>query len=308
MKILITGGCGFIGSHVTEYYVRAGHAVTVLDDLSSGRRANLKGFEKKIKLVIGDIKNANLVDRLVKRADLIVHLAAIASVPKSLKNPAETHAVNVGGSLNVLHPALGSKRNPKIIFASSAAVYGIPQKLPLTETAPIAPISPYGTHKRVVEEYGLQYHQCFGLRFTALRFFNVFGPRQDPSSAYSGVISIFMKLAKQGLSATIFGDGKQTRDFIHVDDVVQMINRCVKQKKSDGEIYNVGTGCTTNLIQLWDIVAPGVKPKFATAREGDIPCSEAAISKAKKELGFRPKITLARSLQEISAKSPQNSA
>ena len=288
MKILVTGGCGFIGSHVAEFYARGGHVVTVLDNLSSGHRSNIQSFQKKVKLVVGDVRHQALVTRLVKGSDGVIHLAAIASVPRSIEDPQLCHEVNVQGSLNILHAALQSKHQPKVVFASSAAVYGIPKKLPLTEKAPIAPISPYGTHKRVVEEYGLQYHSCFGLRFTALRFFNVFGPRQDPNSPYSGVISIFKRLAAAGKTATIFGNGKQTRDFIMVSDVVAMIHLCVRQKKSDGEIYNVGTGRTTNLIQLWDIVAPGVKPKFAVVREGDIPRSQADVSKARRNLGFRP--------------------
>ncbi|MCC7299626.1 MAG: SDR family oxidoreductase [Verrucomicrobia bacterium] len=220
MKMLVTGGAGFIGSHIVDALVSAGHAVTVLDNLSSGHRTNLSKVWNAVTFIEGDIRDPEVCLKAAEGCDGIFHEAALVSVPDSIRRPRDNHDINITGTLNILEAA--RQQNVKrVVFASSAAVYGDNLELPKRESMLPEPKSPYALAKLTGEYYLKVYAECFGLETVALRYFNVFGPRQDPSSMYSGVISIFSERIKNGLPITLYGDGQQTRDFVNVEDVVQ---------------------------------------------------------------------------------------
>jgi len=220
MKILITGGAGFIGSHMAEAFLTQGWSVTVLDNFSSGRRENLVHISGDIEIIEGDIRDTAAVARAMSGADGVIHLAALASVPASFKNPVETYEVNFIGTENILAAALQQKVK-HVTFASSSAVYGDTELLPITEETPDNPLSPYGLSKLLGEKLCRFYNTAFGLRVTVFRFFNVYGPRQNPFSEYSAVIPKFLRIIKEGGTPTIFGNGEQTRDFIYISDLVK---------------------------------------------------------------------------------------
>jgi len=306
VETLVTGGAGFIGSHLVEELLQKGRKVVVLDDLSTGKRENLPDSED-LEFVEGSITDRELLRELFSKYKFksVFHLAAIPSVDLSVKEPLKTHSVNCDGTLYLLEESkrVGVER---FIFASSAAVYGNRPELPKREDHPVEPLTPYGVDKYSSERFVVNSYSLYSLKTTALRFFNVYGERQDPSSPYSGVISIFINriiryLEGENVFIDIFGDGKQTRDFIYVKDVVSAILLIESKQESYGEVYNVGTGRETSLLDLLDVlkeIAGKLPPlRFLPPREGDIKRSFADISKLKL-IGFRPKYSLREGLKK----------
>jgi nucleoside-diphosphate-sugar epimerase len=292
---LVTGGAGFIGSHLVEALVAGGCRVTVLDDLSSGRESNLEAVAGRIMIVRGSICDRGIVEKAAAGCEVVFHLAAVVSVPKTVDDPLGSAAVNETGSLNVLEAARGAQAR-RLVFASSSAVYGDDPTLPKREEMPPKPLTPYAVQKLVVEYYLRVYQSLYGLETVGLRFFNVFGPRQDPSSPYSGVISIFMNKALNGEFPVIYGDGCQSRDFVFVGDVVQALISAAKSASAPGKVFNVGTGKSLTISGLWEMIAAlsgcGAKPVNKPSRPGDIPHSLSAIDSAAAELGFVPRVSL----------------
>lgn len=303
MKILVTGGAGFIGSHLVDRLVALGHDVRVLDDLSTGKEANLAGVRSRIELVVGDVRDAAAVRRAMEGVELVYHEAAVVSVQRSVETPAETLGVNAGGTLQVLCGAreAGARR---VVLASSAAVYGSLGEGARQETDPTLPDSPYGLEKLASEHYLRMWHALYGLETVALRYFNVFGPRQDPSSPYSGVTSIFADRIRRGVAPTIYGDGEQTRDFVYVANVVEANVRAGFGAVQHGT-FNVGCGVSTSLNRLLAAMAEaaGVRsvPSYGPARAGDIRHSLADIERARSELGYAPAVDVASGLQRLLA-------
>jgi len=304
MKVFITGGAGFIGSHIAEEYLLKNHHVTVYDNFSTGKMDNLQfaTTNDKLKIIEGDTRDYPLLEQAIAGHDLIFHQAAIASVQQSIDNPRATFEVNAGGTLNVLESARKHKVG-KIIFACSAAIFGDHPELPKSEVSPVKPISPYGADKYISETYLRLYSELYSIPTVALRYFNVFGPRQDPSSPYSGVISIFTTRIKANQSVTVFGDGDQYRDFIFVKDVVQA-NMLAAEKNSTGfENYNVGYGKATSLNDLLDmlkqIYKKEISVEYLPPRQGDIRESVSDNRKLRDELGFVPRFTVKKGLEEL---------
>jgi len=332
MKYLVTGGSGFIGSHITDALVGQGHDVVVLDNLSSGHKENLfhlrqgfggqANFRENVEFIEGDIRDSETCLHAAAGCDGIFHEAALVSVPDSINRPRDNHDINITGTLNVLEAARanGVKR---VVFASSAAIYGDNPELPKRETMLPEPKSPYALAKLTGEYYLKVYAECFGLETVALRYFNVFGVRQDPSSMYSGVISIFSERIKKGLPITIYGDGQQTRDFVNVADVVQANLLAMNvQSVQDVEgvkrnpdlndldegsarfnVFNVATGLQTSLLDLISALGElcGAEPElnFSPSRDGDIQHSLADISKARNFLGYTPAVNLKEGLMQL---------
>jgi UDP-glucose 4-epimerase len=289
---LVTGGAGFIGSNTVDELVRRGHDVVVLDDLSAGKSANLDNVGTKIKSIHDSITNPNALREACRGMDVVVHLAAQTSVPRSVKDPVETNRINVDGTLNVLVAARDAKVK-RVVFSSSCAVYGKTPVLPIPESRALAPISPYGFSKQVGEAYGRMFQELYGLEFVALRYFNVFGPRQDPGSAYSGVLSLFSAALLAGTQPTVFGDGEQSRDFVYVQNVVEAILLAAESKGAPSLAFNIGTGNRYTLIQtlalLEKITGRPARARNAAPREGDIRDSQADISLARQVLGYNPR-------------------
>jgi UDP-glucose 4-epimerase len=292
---LVTGGAGFIGSHLVEALVDGGCRVTVLDDLSSGWESNLASVAGRITFLRGSICDRRIVAKAAAGCEVVFHLAAVVSVPKTVDDPLGSAAVNEIGSLNVLEAARRAQAR-RVVFASSSAVYGDDSSLPKREDMPSKPLTPYAVQKRVVEYYLSVYQSLYGLETVGLRFFNVFGPRQDPSSPYSGVISIFMNKALSGELPVIYGDGCQSRDFVFVGDVVQALISAAKSSSAPGKVYNVGTGKSLTISGLWEMIAAlsgsEAKPINQPPRPGDIPHSLSAIDSAATDLGFVPRVSL----------------
>ena len=307
MRALVTGGAGFIGSHLVERLLGLGHEVRVVDDFSTGKRENVAPFVKeggKLEVVEADIRNGWKMRELADGCEVIFHEAAIVSVPYSVEHPQETHDVNLQGTLNVLEAARHAKTR-RLVFASSAAVYGDAPGLPKHEGMLPTPIAPYGLEKLTSEHYLAIFARLYGVETVSLRYFNVFGPRQDPSSAYSGVISIFAERAKRGDSLTIFGDGLAYRDFIYVDDVVQANLLAAETPGISGRAFNVARGAKTSMNDLaamiGRIAGRELVVKHEAARAGDITESIADIGKAQKELGFAPKVAVEEGLRRLMA-------
>ena len=303
-KILVTGGAGFIGSHLVEALVNAKHDVTVLDNLSSGKESNLSSVKDKITFIKGDIGDAALLKKSCSKQDFVFHLAAIASVPYSIQYPLETHEINTTGTLKVLLAARDAKVK-RFVYSSSAAVYGDEPSLPKREASPLKPQTPYALTKLAGEQYTLMFNSLYGMETVALRYFNVFGPRQDPKSPYSGVITKFVTALKSGKQPVIFGDGMQTRDFVYVSDVVQANLKAMSAPVA-GKVFNIATGVQVSvkemLICLGEILKVKVSPKFEPHQPGDILHSVADISDAKKSLRFSPAVTFHEGL-ELTVKS-----
>jgi UDP-glucose 4-epimerase len=295
-KALVTGGAGFIGSHLVDALVKKGIQVVVLDDFSTGKKENLSSVIDSIGLVEGSVTDAESVKRAAEGADVIFHLAAVASVQKSIEEPLVTHDVNTRGTLAVFDAARALDIS-KVVYVSSCTVYGMLPELPKRETSPCCPASPYGLHKMIGEGYAKLYHELHGLSSTGLRFFNVFGPRQDASSPYSGVISIFHDRLSKRQPITIFGDGETTRDFVYVDDVVAaLITAAQPQAGGTGaDVYNIGTGKETSLravVKAFEsALGTAAEVTYAPERQGDIKHSVADITKAKNELGWSPEVS-----------------
>jgi UDP-glucose 4-epimerase len=300
MRYLVTGGAGFIGSHTADEIVRRGHDVVVLDDLSTGKIENLAEIRSTIQFTKESIANLDALREVCRGVNCVIHLAAQTSVPRSVKDPIETNLINVNGTLNVLVAArdAGVKR---VVFASSCAVYGKSAVLPIREHGDLGPISPYGLSKQIGEAYGRVFQELYGLEFVALRYFNVFGPRQDPGSPYSGVLSLFNAALLSGIQPTIYGDGEQSRDFVYVANVVDAILLAAESKSASGLAINVGTGnshtLNQTLAQLEKITGRPARAKYAQPREGDIRHSQADISLAKETLSYDPRIAFEEGLK-----------
>jgi len=302
MRVLVTGGAGFIGSHTVDLLLNQGAQVWVLDNLSSGSLSNLKLWKRNPKFHFkhGTVTQYSLLDSLTKKAEAIIHLAAIVSPYLSVKRPEIVNEVNVSGTLNVLRAALKNKLQ-KIVFASSSSVYGNQNALPISEDNPLHPVTPYGVSKLAGEKYCGAYCRTYGLSTIALRYFNVYGERQS-ANPYSGVIAIFAKHLSKGLQPTIYGDGKQTRDFIHVSDVATANLQGLRSGAGAGEAFNVGTGRATNIYELSSLIAElvgrlGTPPTYSPERAGDIRHSYANISRAREILGIQPKVELKEGLK-----------
>jgi len=301
MKYVVTGGAGFIGSHIVEELAAKNHEVIILDNLFSGKRENITPIleNENVSFVNGSITDLPLLKKTFNGADGIFHEAAIASVPRSVANPRETHEVNLSGTFNVLSAArdCGIKN---VVFASSAAVYGETPKLPKREDMIPDTLSPYAVSKLSGEYYCSVFSRLYGVRCTALRYFNVFGPRQDPGSPYSGVISKFIANTLNRRPLTIFGDGTQTRDFVYVKDVVQANLRAMEKGKPG--VYNIALGKKINLLELADtimeIAGITVPVTFAPPAAGDIKDSLADISRAREILGYAPGYTVRAGLEK----------
>lgn len=301
VKYVVTGGAGFIGSHIVEELVRQHHEVVIIDNLSSGKRENIAPFlsQSPVTFVQGSITDLPLLKEHCSGADGVFHEAAIASVPRSVANPAETHDVNLTGTLNVLIAAreCGIK---KVVFASSAAVYGDDPELPKRESMMPDPLSPYAVTKLAGENYCSVFSRLYGMQCVSLRYFNVFGPRQDPGSPYSGVITKFITNTLAHKPVTIFGDGKQTRDFVYVKDVVRA-NILAMESDATG-VFNIAYGQKIDLRELaamiMEITGITVPINFDSPRAGDIRDSLADISLAKKGLGYKPEYSVKMGLEK----------
>ena len=289
-RALVTGGAGFIGSHIVDALVSDGCQVTVLDNLSTGSDQNLFDVMDRITFYKGDIRDQQMLEKAAQDCNVIFHLAAVVSVPQTIEDPVESASINEMGTLYVLETAR-KKNIRRVIFSSSCAVYGDEPQLPKNEGMPIKPSSPYAVQKRTAEHYMRLGCELYGLETVSLRYFNVYGPRQDPSSPYSGVISIFMNQAVGKQSPVIFGDGNQSRDFIYVTDVVTANLLAARSASANGEIINIGTGSSVQINQLWDMICTlagsTIKPRYQPARPGDIYASVASIEHAEKKLGFK---------------------
>ena len=291
MRYLVTGGAGFIGSHITEELLRRGNSVIVLDDLSSGKEDNLGHLTGNLELVKGSICDTDVVGSTCRGADYVLHLAARTSVPRSVLEPIQTNQVNIDGTLNVLIAARDAKVK-RVVFAASSSAYGETAELPKRESMEPSPISPYGVTKLVGELYAQVCGRVYGLENVSLRFFNVFGPRQDPTSQYSGVLSRFITALLSGNQPVIFGDGEQSRDFTYVENVVDACLRACEAPGASGKVFNVGTGTRFSLNEtlrlLGKISGKNAKAKYDPPRTGDIRDSQADITLAKKNLGYQP--------------------
>ncbi|MGD6934226.1 MAG: SDR family NAD(P)-dependent oxidoreductase [Candidatus Bathyarchaeia archaeon] len=306
LNVLVTGGAGFIGSHLVDRLVNSGYNVKVLDNLSTGNLSNIQSHidNGKIEFVEGDITNLEQVKACISGIDAVFHLAAQISVPLSVKNPKFTYETNVNGTINMLSALANKNPQGKFIFISSCAVYGEPQYLPVDEKHPTNPISPYAESKLLGEYYTLGFHQNKLLKTAALRFFNVYGVRQGLND-YSGVITKFIDRVKQNQPLTIYGDGTQTRDFVHISNIVDAIVACLENPNAEGQVFNIGTGKALTIEDLAKslISLSGASSTInhAPPREGDIKFSYANISKAASLLNYMPTMQLSTGLQELLA-------
>jgi nucleoside-diphosphate-sugar epimerase len=296
---LVTGGAGFIGSHLTEEIARRGHRVRVADSLITGKRSNIAHIPG-VEFVEGDLADVEFAKRAAAGCDYVLHQAAIPSVPRSVKDPITSNRANVDGTLNILVAArdAGVKR---LVFAASSSAYGNTETLPKHEGMPTSPLSPYALQKVVGEQYLQMFTRLYGFQTVSIRYFNVFGPRQDPSSPYSGVISVFATALLENRSPTIYGNGEQTRDFTYVANVVDGVLRACEAPRANGEVINVATGGRISLNQLFyamrDVVGGSVEPTYAEPRQGDVRDSQADIRKAQELLGYTPTVPFEEGLE-----------
>jgi nucleoside-diphosphate-sugar epimerase len=298
---VVTGGAGFIGSALVRALLAAGHRVHVIDNLSTGSLDNLEEVANHIIVSEYDICDYNRIAPIIAGAPRVFHLAAVASVPKSIIDPVPSHDTNINGTFNVFRAAAEGKAG-RIIYAASSAAYGDSAVLPKVETMAPQPKSPYALQKLVGEYYGSVFSNCFDLETISLRFFNVFGPRQDPSSPYSGVLSIFMNCLLEGHAPTIFGDGEQSRDFIYVEDLVALLLKASDSQGLSGMVFNAGNGQRITLNQTWELLQKmeGVRlpAKYAPARVGDVRDSQADITAAVRSLAYAPRFTFEQGLRQ----------
>jgi nucleoside-diphosphate-sugar epimerase len=294
MRYLVTGGAGFIGSNTVDELVRRGHSVVVLDDLSSGKEENLADVRNKITYIKGSITDIEVVRKAMHEAEYVLHLAARTSVPRSVKDPIDTNKINIDGTLNVLVAAKELKVK-RLVFAASSSAYGETPTLPKVETMQPQPLSPYGVTKYVGELYGQAFGRCYGLENVALRYFNIFGPRQDPGSPYSGVLAKFCTAFLEETQPLVFGDGEQTRDFTYVENAVQANLLACEAPNVSGRVFNVGVGARVSLNdvlrELGKITGKTLVAKYEPPRDGDIRDSQADISQAREFLGYDPQVT-----------------
>jgi len=296
---LVTGGAGFIGSHLAEELVRRGHRVRVVDSLITGKRRNLDHI-KGVEFLEGDLAVGDVARRAADGVEYVLHQAAIPSVPRSVKDPLTSNEANITAALNILVAArdAGVKR---LVYAGSSSVYGDTPTLPKREDMPTNPLSPYALQKLVAEQYCQMFTRLYGFETVTTRYFNVFGPRQDPGSPYSGVISLFSTALLEGRQPIIYGDGEQTRDFTYVANVVDGVLRACEAKGASGEVINVATGGRISLNQLLrvmnGIVGTNLQAIYKEERAGDVKDSQADITKAKRLLGYEPTVSLEEGLK-----------
>ena len=297
---LVTGGAGFIGSNLVRRLLEEGEKVRVLDNFSTGKEANLEEVRDEIELQRGDLCDPEDVQKAVTGVDYVFHEGAIPSVPRSMERPLESHAANATGTLVLLHAASQADVR-RVVYASSSSVYGASEELPKRESVRPEPLSPYAVSKLAGEQYCMVFHRLYGLETVALRYFNVFGPRQDPSSAYSGVISRFIDSIVSGKPPTIYGDGEQTRDFTYVDNVADVNLAACHSPHARGRVYNVGYGDRICLNDLWttmaSLVGSEAKPVYEPVRAGDVRHSQADISRLADELDYKPRFSLSEGLE-----------
>jgi nucleoside-diphosphate-sugar epimerase len=297
---LVTGGAGFIGSHLAEELLRRGHRVRVADSFITGRRENL-GVIPAVEFVEGDLANLPFAEQVCAGVDYVLHQAAIPSVPRSVDDPVTSNRANITATLNVLDAArrAGVKR---LVYAGSSSAYGDTPTLPKREDMPTAPKSPYALQKLVGEQYCQMFTELYGFETVTTRYFNVFGPRQDPGSPYSGVISLFATALPAGKQPIIYGDGEQTRDFTYIANVVDGVLRACEAPKAAGEVINVATGMRISLNELLrvlnKVVGTNLQPIYKDARAGDVRDSQADISKAKALLGYTPLVSFEQGLTQ----------
>jgi nucleoside-diphosphate-sugar epimerase len=318
MHYVVTGGAGFIGSHLVEHLVTAagGHSVTVLDNFSTGRRENLAPWLDRIRIVEGSVADPNACREAIAGADFVLHQAALPSVPRSLKDPAASHEANTTGTLNVLIAARDA-RVKRVVYAASSSAYGNTAELPKREDMLPRPLSPYAAAKYAGEQYCRAFNASFGLGTIALRYFNVFGPRQDPTSQYAAVIPKFIVCAQSGEAPTIFGDGEQTRDFTYVANVVRAnLLACDAPPAALGEPYNVGCGERVSVNMLWhrirDMLGSSVEARYEPTRTGDVRDSLASLDRVHAMLGYTPAVTLddglRRTVRSLTGRDPAAAA
>jgi nucleoside-diphosphate-sugar epimerase len=304
-RYVVTGGAGFIGSALVRGLLARGDGVVrVIDNLFSGHEKNLEEVRSRIEFASSDIRDYDAVARAVHGADVVFHLAAIPSVPRSIRDPLPSHEVNMNGAFNVFRACAEGKVR-RVVYAASSSAYGDTDVLPKIETMLARPKSPYAVQKLTGEYYAGVFHSCFGLETVSLRFFNVYGERQDPSSAYSGVLSLFMRALIEHRSPTIYGDGEQTRDFTYVEDVVSL---CIKASNAEGvagKMYNAGNGHRYSLNHIWEqlqrIEGVSLAPNYGPPREGDVKDSQADTTAAKRDLGHDPQYNLEQGLRRTLA-------
>ncbi len=300
-KCLVTGGAGFIGSHLVRGLLSQKHTVRVFDNYSSGKRENLYDVASKIDLFEGDLRYPEEILRACKDMDIVFHLAAIPSVPVSIDNPTDSHDANVSGTFNVLQSAVQQKCK-RVVYAGSSSAYGDTRESPKHEGLLPAPLSPYAVQKLTGEHYCRAFYECWGLETITLRYFNVFGPRQDPTSDYAAAIPAFVTAIMDGKSPTVFGDGEQTRDFTYIDNVVLGNLLAAKMVKTEGQVVNVACGerITVNEVvnTIGEFLGRGVRPVYKPPRPGDVKHSTADIQLARKLLGYKPKVGFAQGLSK----------
>ena len=291
---LVTGGAGFIGSHLVEGLLARACRVRVLDDFSTGNAANLEQLEGRIELVRGSVTDPAATLRAVSGCDVVFHLAALPSVQKSVEEPQLVHEITATGTLQILDAARrqGVRR---VVYAASSSAYGDQPGEQRTETDALLPLSPYAAAKLAGEHYCQAFTAVYGLETVRLRFFNVFGPRQDARSPYSGVIALFIAAMAAGRTPTIFGDGQQARDFVYVENVVQAMLRASSAPVASGKVYNIGNGESTTILKLVEdlnaLLGAAIRPTFAPPRAGDVRFSQADISRARADLGYTPQVS-----------------
>ncbi|MDW8322189.1 MAG: SDR family oxidoreductase [Armatimonadota bacterium] len=290
MRILLTGGAGFIGSHLAEKLVELGHEVIVLDDLSTGREENIAHLMDRISFVRGSITDAALLSEVMQGVQVVFHQAALGSVPRSVEDPRTTHDVNVTGTFNVLMAARDA-RVKRVVYAASSSAYGDTPTLPKVETMLPNPLSPYAVSKLVGEYYCQVFTRVYGLETVSLRYFNVFGPRQNPYSQYAAVIPRFITAALRGEPLTVFGGGEQSRDFTYIDNVVHANLLAMESPQAVGKVYNVACGERYTLNELIrhleEIFGRKLEVQYLPPRAGDVRHSEASIVEAGRDLGYR---------------------
>jgi nucleoside-diphosphate-sugar epimerase len=292
---LVTGGGGFIGSNMVRFLLEKGQKVHVLDNFETGKRENLDEVKSDIELIEGDIRDALAVKRAVDGAEVVYHLAALGSVPRSIKDPATTHDVNVNGTFNVITACRDAKVR-RVVFASSSSVYGQSPVLPQHEDLPLAPISPYGATKAIGEIYFRSFYATYGLQSVCLRYYNVFGPRQDPTSQYAAAIPLFVSALMRNQSPKIFDDGEQSRGFTYIENVLNANWLAANAKETHGEAVNISTSNAVTVNTVVDTIRKllgkeNIKPVYAPPRPGDIKHSLADVKRAKELIGYEPFVT-----------------
>lgn len=299
-RSIVTGGAGFIGSALVRALLREGHRVHVIDNLSTGNLDNLEEVADEITVHEFDLRHYDRIAGVIAGADYVFHLGALPSVPKSILQPVPSHQSNVDGTFNVFRAAVEGKAG-KVIYAASSSAYGDTEVLPKVETMAPRPKSPYAVQKLLGEYYATVFAECFDLETVSLRFFNVFGPRQDPTSVYSGVLSIFLTCLIERRSPTIYGDGEQSRDFTYVQDVVELLLKAARANNVSGKVFNAGNGNRYTLNETWRLLQKieGVElpAKYGPPRSGDVRHSQADTNAAVRELGHKPKFTFEQGLR-----------